>query len=188
MLRTVLTRVTTALRVIATAPSLRTMAGATGNDAEVIAVLEVALASLTQLCIGARARLEPLSDEAPPPSTVGERPLAVAVSRVLAGTDPVLDEELFVAWLRELGRRVPRGIGKVVRACVERLLELPLDRASVEMPPMTVGESKLPPGSRRTGRWGASTSSGRSGQARWGRCSSSSGWKIATTPRRSASR
>ncbi len=145
VLRTVLTRVATALRAIAKAPSLRSLAGSSSNDAEVVAVLEVALSSLTQLCIGARARLEPLSDEAPPPSTVGERPLAVAVARVLSGVDPVLDEELFGAWMKELARRVPRGVHNVVVACVERLLEIPLDRPSIEVSPLQLAEVKLPP-------------------------------------------
>jgi hypothetical protein len=144
VLRTVLTRLATALGAIAKVPSLRTLAGASGNEAEVVAVLELALTSLTQLCVGARARLEPSTDEGPPPSTTGERPLAVAVSRVLSGTDLVLDAELVGGWLRELGRRVPRGIHRVVAVAVERLLEIPIDRASVELAPVQVAETKLP--------------------------------------------
>ena len=144
VLRTVLTRLTAALRIIAGAASLRMLAGTTTSDAEVVSMLEAALSSLTQLCIGARARLEPMSDDAPPPSTVGERPLAVAVSRVLSGTDPVLDEDVVIAWLRELGKRVPLGIAKVVAACVDRMLEIPLDRSSIELTPVQVAETKLP--------------------------------------------
>ena len=149
VLRTVLVRVASALRAIATAPSLRALSSATGNDAEAVSILEVALASLTQLANGARARLEPLSpsgpDEPAPPSTMGERPLAVAVSRVLSGVDLVLDEEVLFAWLRELPNRVPLGIAQVIATCVEHIHELPLDRASIEILPSQMAEVKLPP-------------------------------------------
>jgi serine/threonine protein kinase len=99
---------------------------------------------LTQLCVGARARLEPFADELPPPSVVVERPLSVAVSRVLSGNEPVLDADAVNGWIRDLARRVPRGIAKVVATCVDRLLEIPLDRSSVEVAPLTVAETKLP--------------------------------------------
>ena len=144
VLRTVLLRVTAALRHITSAPSLRSLSSAAGNEAESISALEVALSSLTQLTIGARARLEPLSDEESPPSTIGERPLAVAVSRVLSGVDPVLEGELVDAWTRTLAMRVPAGIARVVGACIERLLDVPLDRSSIELAPVQVTETKLP--------------------------------------------
>jgi hypothetical protein len=144
VLRTVLLRVAAALRTIATASSLRALSSATGNEAEVVATLEAALASLTQLSVGARARLEPLGDDAPPPSVAGERPLAVAISRVLSGGDPVLDEAVVHAWLREVGNRVPAGIARVVSACVERLRDVPLDRPSIEIHPTQVPDAKLP--------------------------------------------
>jgi hypothetical protein len=144
VLRTVLVRVATALRAIAVTPSLRTLSSTTGNDAEVVSVLEAALVSLTQMTVGARTRLEPLSDEAPPPSTVGEHPLAVSVSRVLSGVDLTLDEQFVQAWMRELHNRVPSGVARVVAACVDRLLEVPLDRASVELQPVQVTDIKLP--------------------------------------------
>jgi hypothetical protein len=145
VLRTVLLRVASSLRTIATVSSLRALSSATGNEAEVVAALEAALVSLTQLSIGARARLEPMSDEAPPPSMVGERPLAVAVSRVLSGVDPVLDEAMLFGWLRDLANRIPLGIARVVSACVERLRDVPLDRASIELQPAQLAEAKLPP-------------------------------------------
>jgi hypothetical protein len=144
VLRTVLLRVAAALRTIATVSSLRALTSATGNEAEVIVALEAALVSLTQLSIGARARLEPLADDAPPPSVVGERPLAVAVSRVLSGVDPVLDEAVLFAWTRELANRVPLGIARVVSAYVEKLRDVPLDRASIELQPAQIAETKLP--------------------------------------------
>jgi hypothetical protein len=144
VLRTVLLRLTTALRALAGAPSLRTLAGPSGNEAEVVSVLESTLLALTQLCVGARARLEPFSDEPPQPSVVIERPLSVAVSRVLSGNEPVLDADAVNGWIQDLGRRVPRGIAKVVGTCVDRLLEIPLDRSSVEVAPLTVAEAKLP--------------------------------------------
>jgi len=145
VLRTVLLRVSAALRAIASAPALRALASPEGNDAETVAVLEAALASLTQMANGARARLEPLSDEAAPPSMIGERPLSVAVSRVLSGVDAVLDDEVVAGWTRELQNRAPRGIARVVARTVERLRELPTDRESVELPPPTMAEAKLPP-------------------------------------------
>jgi len=145
VLRSVLTRLCTALRAIASAPSLRSLASATGNDAEVVTMLEVALGYLTQMTVGARARLEPLSDESTPASTVGERPLSAMVSRVLSGGDPVVDEAFVEAWVHELKQRLPTGIARVVAACVARILEVPLDRASIELPPPTVAEIKLPP-------------------------------------------
>ncbi len=144
VLRTVLVRVASALRAIGTATSLRLLASSSGNDAEVVALLESGLASLAQLTVGARARLEPLADEAPPVSVSGERALAVAVSRVLSGVDPALDAAHVVAWLKEIQSRVPLGIARAVGVAVDRLLEIPLDRASVAMAPAAVAETKLP--------------------------------------------
>jgi len=63
---------------------------------------------------------------------------------VLSGVDPVLEGELVDAWTRTLAMRVPAGIARVVGACIERLLDVPLDRSSIELAPVQVTETKLP--------------------------------------------
>jgi len=144
-LRTVLTRVANALRAIATASALASLASANGKEAEAILVLEAALGALAQMCTGARARLAPLStDEGSPASTLGERPLSVAVARVLSSTDENLDEELVDSWLADVARRVPRGVAEVVGVCVRHLVSIPRDRPSQEAVSIVVPEPKLP--------------------------------------------
>jgi hypothetical protein len=122
-LRTVLVRLGGALAAIESAPSLRSLAPAGGTEPEVVSSLEGALASLGQLAIGARGRLDPERTSPVPPG--GLRPLTVAVTRVLAGADAALAEHVVAASLDDLLAGVPRAIGQLVAAMVWRMKDLP---------------------------------------------------------------
>ena len=83
-LRTVLVRLGSALRRMMSAESLRALAPSGGSEPEVVSSLETALASLAQLALGARGRLDPESAPAVaarrPPAADGRR-LARALRR-----------------------------------------------------------------------------------------------------------
>lgn len=126
-LRAVLVRLGGVLAAMMQASSLRGLAPAGGTDPEYVSVLESALGSLTQLAIGARARLDPHRSPVTPPG--GFRPLTIAVTRVLSGTDAALAEQVVAASLDTLLAGVPRAIAKVVSSAVWRLIELPVEGA-----------------------------------------------------------
>jgi hypothetical protein len=130
-LRTVLVRLGGALGAIAAAPSLRALGSSVGADPGVVAGLESALQSLTQLVIGARGRLDP---ERPAAAPLGPalQPLHVAVARVLGGADERLGEHAVAASLDDLLAGVPKAIAKLVSPVVWRMAELPVDQLATD--------------------------------------------------------
>jgi hypothetical protein len=149
-LRAVLVRLGSALNAMMSAESLRALAPSGGSEPEVVSSLETALGSLAQLVLGARARLDPEGSSVGPPAM--QRPLTVAVSRVLSGTDESLGAQVLASALEEVLASVPKGIGKLVTAVVWTLTDLPKEsRDSSSAPSLRVVEtlpSWLPP--RRT--------------------------------------
>lgn len=142
-LRAVLLRLGQALTAMTQAASLRGLAPAGGTDPEYVSALESALASLTQLAVGARARLDP--QRTPVTSPVGFRPLTIAVTRVLSGTDAALAEQVVAASLDTLLAGVPRAIGRIVSSVVWRIIELPVEG--------TVADTKGPRGAETLPDW-----------------------------------
>jgi hypothetical protein len=149
-LRAVLLRLGSALSAIMSAESLRALAPSGSSEPEVVLSLETALGSIAQLVLGARARLDPEGTSVVPPA--GLRPLTVAVSRVLSGTDETLGAQVLASALDEVLAGVPKAIGKMVRAIAWQLIDLPKEsRDSSNAPSLRVVEtlpSWLPP--RRT--------------------------------------
>ena len=128
-LRSVLVRLGSAIAAMISAESLRALAPSGGSEPEVVSSLETALASLAQLSLGARARLDPESPPATP--SAGTRPLTVAVSRVLSGADESLGAQVLAAALEEVLAGVPKAIGNLVTTIVWQLTDLPTEsRAS----------------------------------------------------------
>jgi hypothetical protein len=129
-LRAVLVRLGGALAVLASASSLRALA--IDSKPEAVTQLEASLASLAQLAIGARRRFED-PDRAPKARAgSGLRPLTVSVTRVLAGADPAIREQVIAAALEDLLAGVPTAIAKLVAALVGRVAELPLEGPASE--------------------------------------------------------
>lgn len=127
-LRAVLVRLGGALAALTKAASLRGLAPTGGAEPEYVSVLEGALGSLTQLAVGARARLDPQRAPVTPPG--GLRPLTIAVTRVLSGTDAALGEQVVAASLDTLLAGVPRAVAKLVSSIVWRVIELPVEGAA----------------------------------------------------------
>jgi eukaryotic-like serine/threonine-protein kinase len=149
-LRSVLVRLGSAIGAMASAESLRALAPSGGSEPEVVSSLETALASLAQLSLGARARLDPESAAAVP--NAAGRPLTVAVSRVLSGADRALGAQALASALEEVLAGVPRAIGSLVTSVVWQLTDLPKEaRASRSQQSLRVVEA-LPTwlSSRRT--------------------------------------
>jgi len=125
-LRTVLVRMATALRAIASANALLDLAGTKGGEPEAVSSLESALASLSTLVVGARGRFDPEWSLAGAHATTA-RSLTVAVSRVLSGADRALDEEAWNEAVDSATASAPRAIAGLVRAVLARLPGLPLE-------------------------------------------------------------
>ena len=144
-LRTILTRLGTALSALTAASSLRALAGA-DNEMPAIDQLESWLVALTQLVSGARGRLLPEErslavSSVPPPGHL----LGHALSRALSGTDLGLDGDAVQAAVVDLTRGVPAGIAAAVSKVVHHLLVLPIDRPSApQRAPETHAEAELP--------------------------------------------
>ncbi len=139
-LRSVLVRLGSAIGAMASAESLRALAPSGGSEPEVVSSLETALGSLAQLSLGARARLDP--ESAPAVPNTGLRPLTVAVSRVLSGTDASLGAQVLAAALEEVLAGVPRAIGSLVTTVVWQLTDLPKEsRDSSSAPSLRVVEA-----------------------------------------------
>ena len=129
-LRTVLVRIHQAARAISATSSLAGMCAEEGTDPTVLVSLEGALDALAQLAAAARSRLDVSS--APLPDAVAT-PLALLVSRVLAGAEEKLDEAAFLARTDELLRGVPRVVALLVRDVVLLLLRLPVRIAGASL-------------------------------------------------------
>ncbi len=149
-LHTVLVRLGNALAAMMSAESLRALAPSGGSEPEVVSSLETALASVAQLTLGARGRLDPESSPTVPPGSL--RPLTVAISRVLSGADPSLGAQVLASGLDESLSGVPRAIGKFVTSVAWQLTDLPKEsRDSSTAPSLRIVEALptwLPP--RRT--------------------------------------
>jgi hypothetical protein len=143
-LRTVIVRLHAAMSTIVGAQSLRQLSSGSGSDSDVLAQLETALNALAQLATGARARLDPDRDSSTPVSQAAIRPLSVAVSRVLAGTEPVLSEHVLSASVDELVAGVPVAISSIASAVIWGVADLPVDRPSAESGSIRVSEGQLP--------------------------------------------
>jgi hypothetical protein len=124
-LRTALVRLGSALGVLSSIFALRELAPGNGVEPEAVTALESALSSLSHLAIGARSRFDP--DSAPTHVAASVHPLTVAVTRVLAGTEPALSRPVVTGALEEVLAGVPKAIGNVVAALASRLVELPVD-------------------------------------------------------------
>jgi hypothetical protein len=141
-LRAVLVRLGGSLAALASATSLRALA--TAAEPEAVSHLETALASLAQLAIGARGRFDP--EHAPKArSGTAFRPLTVAVTRVLAGADPMLREHVVAAALEDVLAGVPKAIGKLVAALVWRMAELPVEGPPSQARMLAHVSEALPP-------------------------------------------
>jgi eukaryotic-like serine/threonine-protein kinase len=127
-LRTVLVRLATALRAIASTNALYDLAP-TGGEPEAIESLESALASLSTLVFGARGRFDPDWSQAGSPAGAAH-PLTVAVARVLSGADPSLEPHAWGAMCEAAVSGLPTAIGRLVAAVVGRLPGLPLESSS----------------------------------------------------------
>jgi hypothetical protein len=139
-LRAVLVRLGSALQAMASADSLRALAPSGGSEPEVVLSLETALNALAQLVVGARARLDP--ESAPSNPLPAARPLTLAVSRVLAGSDEALGAQVLAAAMDEVLAGVPRAIGKLVTSVCWQLTDLPKEgRASNAGPSLRVVET-----------------------------------------------
>jgi len=140
-LRTVLVRLFNALSSIVGARSLRNLCVTLGsNEPEVATQLESALVALAQLTAGARGRLDPEREEGIP-LVAASRPLTVAVSRVLSGAEEKLADHVVAAALDELLGGVPRLVARLVAQIVWTLVDLPLDRPSIESAPIKIADT-----------------------------------------------
>lgn len=143
-LRTVLTRLHTAMVAVDAATALRSLSTSGGQDADVLVQLESSILGIKQMCVGARSRFEP-AKRSQPPSSVTERSLALTVSRVLAGAIPSLTEQAVVEAYDELCRGTPASVGRVLAPIARRLATLPIDsRAPEQVPVQPVVEQQLP--------------------------------------------
>lgn len=138
-LRTVLVRLHAALANIAKSGSLRALSSTDATDADVIAALETWVGALVQMCAGARGRLapDPLSVTVAPPQ---QKLLGAAVSRVLAGADLVLSEQVLSPAIDELLVGLPHGIARLAAGILWSLGELPIERPSREPVPVSVSD------------------------------------------------
>jgi hypothetical protein len=149
-LRAVMGRVGASLAAISSAPSLRSLAppvqSSSGAEPDVVSGLETALASLSQMVIGARGRFDP--DRPPVPAQTALHPFSAAVSGVLSGREESLREHVVAASLDALLAGVPPAIGKLVSAILWRVLDLPKEGGSSESKSPRIAEalpSWLPP-------------------------------------------
>ena len=138
-LRTVLVRLHATLTTISKVGSLRGLASAGASEPDVIAAVETWIGALAQMCIGARGRLDP------DPSTISMPPpqpklLSMAVSRVLAGAELVLTEEVVSPAIDELLAGLPHGIARLTAGILWSLSELPIERPSRDGVPLAVGD------------------------------------------------
>jgi hypothetical protein len=144
-LRTVFVRLHAALKAVVNAPSLRQLSPAGGADMDFVEQLEAALGSLAQLATGARTRLDPDRSEKAPPSMAMVRPLSVAVSRVLAGTEPALGEHVLASCVEELTSGVPTAIASIASGVIWGIADLPIDRPKGESSGVKIAaEGQLP--------------------------------------------
>ncbi len=143
-LRTVIVRLHAAMSTVIGATSLKQLAAAGGVDSDVLVQLETALASLSQMAAGARARLDPERVSTAPASMAAVRPLSVAVSRVLSGAEATLSEHVLSACVDELVGGVPTAIASIASGVIWGIADLPTDRPSLESATFKVSDGQLP--------------------------------------------
>jgi hypothetical protein len=143
-LRTVIVRLHAALNSVLGAASLRQLSSGGGSESDVIEQLESALSALAQLAAGARARLDPDRTVAAAPATAAVRPLSVAVSRVLGGSERALSEHVLSACVDELVGGIPTAVANIVTAVIWGIADLPVDRPSAESGAFKMSEGQLP--------------------------------------------
>jgi hypothetical protein len=139
----VLLRVHGSLTALANASSLGALSTTGTSDADLVSNLETWLGGLSQMCAGARGRLDP---ELPGLGLSPSQPrlLGVAVSRVIAGADPVLADDTLRGAIDELTFGIPHGIAFVVGSVASAIGGLPNDRATPdpqEIGPLSVAEA-----------------------------------------------
>lgn len=143
-LRTVLVRLHGALVSLEKAPVLRALGSGEGGEPAVVAAVETWVAAVAQMCLGARGRLDP---ELPTMAISPPQPrlLSVAVTRVLAGSDDVLQTEALAPAIDEVVSALPHGLALLVSGLLWRIADLPVDRPSyVEEPPAIETTEQLP--------------------------------------------
>jgi hypothetical protein len=138
-LRTVLVRLHAALTTITKVGSLRSLSSAGASEPDVIAAVETWVGALAQMCVGARGRLDP---ELPTMAMSPPQPklLSMGVSRVLAGAELVLTEEVLSPAIDELLGGLPHGIARLTASILWTLSELPIERPSRDGIAMPVGD------------------------------------------------
>lgn len=138
-LRTVLVRLATSLKAIASASSLRELAPSGEREADPVSAIEAALGSLASLVSSARGRFDPEWKTATsiPPAAHG---LSVAVSHAL-GSATRLDEATVLEAAKSLSAGAPVAIAKLVQAITWRLSTLPLQSAQPIAQSLKLAES-----------------------------------------------
>lgn len=128
-LRTVLVRLHGALVAMGRARSLANLSTTGTADPDLVTNIETWAAALAQMATGARSRLDP---ELPSHAMQVSQPriLTSAVSRVLAGTDPVLAADALSSACEEIAAGIPHGIARLVTGLLWQLEALPTERPS----------------------------------------------------------
>lgn len=136
-LRTVLVRIHSALSATSRVMALSALSSSATSDADLVASVETWASALGQMCAGARSRLDPSGEAG---VGVTARPLSIVVSRVLAGQEPVLDDQSLGSSVEELVSGLPHGIARLVSGLLWGLADLPVERPSAEAGVMAVPE------------------------------------------------
>jgi hypothetical protein len=144
-LRTALVRLHAALKAVAAASSLRALSSG-GTEPDVVSSLETALAALSQLSVGAHARLQVDHDprDSSIPVSASGNLLSVAVARVLSGAEPSLTVEKLTTCELELLVDVPPAVALVVSALIAGLPDRPTESASDEAKHVRAKSEQLP--------------------------------------------
>src|SRR5262249_1348896 len=100
-----------------------------GAEPDILATLEQHVSALAQFASGAASRLE--ADDCPPSSTVAT-PVSSVVSRVLSGTDPVLDPQALGTSTAKAPGNLPAALGRLISGILWQLADLPAERPSAE--------------------------------------------------------
>lgn len=142
-LRTVLVRLHGALTATMKVGSLRSLSTSDSASPDILGAVETWVTALSQMCVGARSRLEPSVSDMPhaaPPS----RLLGPTVARVLSGAEPILSAEALAPAIDELVTGLPIGIAKLVAGILWMLPDLPVDRPTADGP-FPLNAFELPP-------------------------------------------
>lgn len=139
-LRTVLIRLHAALGSIAKVSSLRALSTPDASaEADVIGAVDTWASALTQMCVGARGRLDP---EMPAMSLTPPQPrlLSAAVASVLSGAATKLTDDMLAPAIDELLGGLPHGIARLAAGILWSLGSLPVEHPSQDVVAMSVAE------------------------------------------------